>query len=56
MSRQLDQAEISEVFDMLRFFRISTEGLNTVNEMRAKLRDYLEGSCKRKIGEVQCKN
>ena len=55
MSRQLDQADISEVVDMLKFFRVSTNKLKDFDEMRAKLREDLERSCKRKVGEVKCK-
>ena len=52
MSRQLDQIDTLELCEMMNSFHISSQGLSSVEEMRTKLREYFEGSCTRKNGEV----
>ena len=52
MSEQLDEMNIIELCEMMKFFRIPTSGLTNLDDMRTKLRKYLEGSSTRKIGEV----
>ena len=52
MSRQLDQIDMLEVCEIMNSFHISSQGLSNVEEMRTKLREYFEGSCTRKTGEV----
>jgi len=52
MSKQLDEIDMFELCEMMKFFRISTSGLTNLGDMRTKLREHLEGSSTRKIGEV----
>ena len=52
MSKQLDEIDMFELSDMMRFFRISTSGLTNLDDMITKLREHLEGLSTRKIGEV----
>ena len=53
MSRQrLEELDFSEICEMIQSFRISTKGVTQLGELRNKLREHLEGSSTRKIGEV----
>ena len=53
MSRKkLEELELVEIGEMMKSLRISTTGLNQLEELRNKLREHLEGSSTRKIGEV----
>jgi len=52
MSKQFDEIDLFELFEMMKFFRIPTNGLTNVDDMRTKLRENLAGSSTRKIGEV----
>ena len=53
MPRQsLQELEGEEIFEMMKSLRISMKGLNQVEDLRNKLREHLERSSTRKIGEV----
>ena len=53
MSRQrLEELEIEEILKMMESLRIPKEGYTQVEDLRNKLREHLEGSSTRKIGEV----
>ena len=53
MSREsLEKLDFEEVYEMLKSFRISMKGLSQLKELQNKLREHLEGSSTRKIGEV----
>ena len=47
--------DITEACDIIKSFGLSTKGLNTLDEVKNKLREHLrelEGTSSRKIGEV----
>ena len=47
--------DIAKAFQLIQSFCLSTEGLNTLDEMKKKLSEHLkglEGTSSRKIGEV----
>ena len=53
MSGQLDEIDdMGELYEMMTFFRIPTKGLKNLDDMKAVLREHLEGSSNRKVGEV----
>ena len=51
MSDPLDEADLADLCEMTKSLHISTKGLN-VEEIKAKLRDYLETSATRRDTEV----
>lgn len=53
MSRKrLEDLDFRELSGMVEFFRISTKGLNNLDEITNKLREHLEGLSTRQVGEV----
>lgn len=53
MSRKrLEELEWVQIVEMMKSLRIPTNGLTELGEIRNRLREHLEGSSTRKIGEV----
>ena len=56
MSSKLDEIDdIQELCGIVKLFNLSTEGLKTFDQMKARLSEHLqrlEGSSTRKVGEV----
>ena len=47
--------ELEDLYEIMKSFGLSTRGYKGVDDMKTKLREYLEdleGSSKRKVGEV----
>ena len=52
LRQRLEELATFEIYEMIQSFGISTKGVTQLEELRNKLREHLEGSSTRKIGEV----